>query len=518
MTALGGVAPAVMEHVVFRATEDLTRPRDLFEGYLVPGEPQRLTEAAFDFWLAKRGLAGLERLSVAVLVVQERVTADGNLLDCVLEFRRGARDGPYHGSPARITFSGAAQIIRFFQATPEGRLTEFAPTPYAVDVLQPGDSPGTASRRDAEQSAVAAYFGDGVRVVAARPPTVIEAMVGFTSVLHIVRADGQDAACGILWHGPAVVPLQAAFPRFDVAPQLTAGQQVACDALLAEHGLLACEVRRIGPGVAMLARRQGGTELFLLQFDEGVPRLNRYVPGQPARITDAQAQWVRYIETYERFKVLDAYQDGVSDTLIVLTTGPEETFWRHSVDADGVEAWRIADTGTIFSTSPEEGHEPGGGSAAEACAAQEPDPQPFGQEVETRFPTLGYDIDEAARCLSLGRTTAAVFHCMRIIEQGLRAYANWQGSEDLLVSGERRWPALMRWVGREPGTATLIATLEAVRRAWRGMALQVASKYTEAEATRIYDRTEHFMRCLAGLCDETGEPVDDPERAGPRTS
>ena len=66
---------------------------------------------------------------MAVLVIRERLGADGNIQDCELEYRRGAVDGPYHGSPARIAFTGAARLARFYQATPEGALAEVAPTP-----------------------------------------------------------------------------------------------------------------------------------------------------------------------------------------------------------------------------------------------------------------------------------------------------------------------------------------------------------------------------------------------------
>ena len=56
LTALRGLVPAVVQHVVYRATIDASAYAH--EGYVVPGEARRLTAAAFDFWLAKRGLAG----------------------------------------------------------------------------------------------------------------------------------------------------------------------------------------------------------------------------------------------------------------------------------------------------------------------------------------------------------------------------------------------------------------------------------------------------------------------------
>jgi hypothetical protein len=50
--------------------------------------------------------------AVAVLVIRERLAADGDILDGELEHRRGAADGPYHGAPARITFTGPARLAQ----------------------------------------------------------------------------------------------------------------------------------------------------------------------------------------------------------------------------------------------------------------------------------------------------------------------------------------------------------------------------------------------------------------------
>src|SRR6185437_10924893 len=45
----------------------------------------------------------------------------------------------------------------------------------------------------------------------------------------------------------------------------------------------------------------------------------------------------------------------------------------------------------------------------------------FGDEVSGKFTTEGaFEIDEAAKCYSLGRPTAAVFHLMRTMEIGIR--------------------------------------------------------------------------------------------------
>ena len=58
----------------------------------------------------------------------------------------------------------------------------------------------------------------------------------------------------------------------------------------------------------------------------------------------------------------------------------------------------------------------------------------FGERVLDAFPSIGYDAREAGRCIALDRTTAAVFHCMRIMEVGLEAL-----SKDLGLDVATNW-------------------------------------------------------------------------------
>lgn len=44
--------------------------------------------------------------------------------------------------------------------------------------------------------------------------------------------------------------------------------------------------------------------------------------------------------------------------------------------------------------------------------------QPFGTVVAEKFPGAAYDVEEAAKCLALSRSTACVFHLMRVMEVG----------------------------------------------------------------------------------------------------
>jgi hypothetical protein len=130
LAGVRGRIPAASHFIVYRATSNPAA--SVQEGYLVPGEARNLSAMAFDFWLAERGLTDAERLSVAVLVIRERLTASGTIRDCAMEYRLGAVDGPYYGNPARIVFAGPARRAQFYQATPEGALAEVAATPGAV--------------------------------------------------------------------------------------------------------------------------------------------------------------------------------------------------------------------------------------------------------------------------------------------------------------------------------------------------------------------------------------------------
>jgi hypothetical protein len=523
LITLRGLMPAVTQHAVYRTTTGVGA--STVEGYLVPGETRRLTPSALDFWLAKRGLAGVERLSVSVLVIRENLGPDGDLRECELEYRRGALDGPYHGNPARITFSGPARMTHFYQATPDGTLTEIAPpsdpppsNPPAPDPPTSGaPAPAETDTTAAMHRAVRACCGAAARIVETRQPTVLEAMVGIAGVLHVVLANGREVGCGIIWHGPIAVALQADFPRFDVAPVLSAQQTAALDALLRAEHLIACETRRDEHGLAVVTRRRGTTDLLLVRFDGDTaalvpPAPVPYVPGHPADLTADQAQWLHYVETYEGLGVLDAYRDGASDTLIVLTGGTDGAVWRHHVDSDGIETWRRPDAGSAAGMLYREktsGDVARAGHLAAAPMTGEPDPlaAPFGAKVEAQFPSASYDIDEAARCLVLRRPTAVAFHCLRILDLGLRGHALWRGATNPPAQTGQRWRSVIGELRRGGGDSDLLAALDGVRRAWRGAALLVGPKYTEEEAAGILRQVEAFMRCLAELCDEAGEPA-----------
>jgi hypothetical protein len=64
----------------------------------------------------------------------------------------------------------------------------------------------------------------------------------------------------------------------------------------------------------------------------------------------------------------------------------------------------------------------------------------FGEVVKNNFPSAKGEIIEAGRCLALERGTAAVFHCMRILEVGLKALA----TELRVDFDNRNWENVLR--------------------------------------------------------------------------
>ena len=624
LVALHGVAPEPVQYIIFRST----RYADgrVVEGHEVPGEKRRLNDPALDFWLARHGLAGGERLAVAVLVIRETLDEHGLIRQCTLERRRGSADGPFYGDPARVDFTGAAGSVRLYRSRVDGRLNEIPPSAETPPprVRSPEQFAG-------EQQALQARFGETVQVLDVREPLLFEDMVGLSSIAHVRTEDGREVGCGVGWHGSMPFVLEAEFPRFGMQLALLPEDSEAIDAAVRANNLMRGETRLDEHGLAVVARRRGGEELVLLRPNAGQVRLEPYTPGRGAAGADQQ-RWMRYAETYEGLSILDAYHDGASDDVIVLTGDLSGKVWRHHIDSDGVETWRKADEeaaigalhrerlfpGTLAALDVEQ-HEVASGAprqvgplrsvaddsllgkidaygraiaalheAQEAAAAAEAatqdewhpdasvatlrelqaaltmlqahvtaatvqtmlidlldgvlrpraaadelaqielrlsrelapmrfvivaparahlldhDQPPFGAEVAECFPSVSYDIEEAAQCIALRRPTAAIFHCMKILQHGIGAFARCLDLADPVAEGERNWRRILQLfrAADDKRFGDLRDVLEAVRKRWRSASLQLADKYTEEEAELIFQTLGGFMRSLAAVCDE----------------
>jgi len=127
------------------------------------------------------------------------------------------------------------------------------------------------------------------------------------------------------------------------------------------------------------------------------------------------------------------------------------------------------------------------------------DMEVFGVEVAAALPSAAYDIEEAAQCLALRRTTAAVYHCMKVVEHGIAELARRAGIADPIASGERGWQAIMRRFRAADASVVdeAVRALDNVRRVWRGAMLITEPKYTETEAARIFRNVGDFLKILA---------------------
>lgn len=147
----------------------------------------------------------------------------------------------------------------------------------------------------------------------------------------------------------------------------------------------------------------------------------------------------------------------------------------------------------------------------------------FGVTFQTKFSTDGaFELDEASKCLALGRATAAVFHLMRLMEIAVRAVARCLNIPDPIQPADRSWGAVLKKVrdgidAKWPTVATrlsgdgeifdaLYASLDAVKNPWRNSTMHPANKYTVEEAEHVLAAVRGFVMKLASRCDENGDP------------
>ena len=140
----------------------------------------------------------------------------------------------------------------------------------------------------------------------------------------------------------------------------------------------------------------------------------------------------------------------------------------------------------------------------------------FGDDFKAQFPKAEYDLDEAAKCLAAGRSTAAVFHLMRIMESGLAAIHACLGISVPLTGNNRNWGTILKRIRDENvkrGKWTekdlfqeFYALLDAVKDAWRNSTMHTENKYTPEEAEHIFAMVRGFMMKISSRMDENGLP------------
>lgn len=133
----------------------------------------------------------------------------------------------------------------------------------------------------------------------------------------------------------------------------------------------------------------------------------------------------------------------------------------------------------------------------------------FGQKVIDSLPGSLHDIEEAGKCYATQRNTACVFHLMRIMELAVQEFGNKLGVN---LASERVWQVILDQINSEikkmphgsraekeiQGKYSACAShLFNVKVAWRNNVMHPRDKYTEEEATDIFNNVQAFIQYLA---------------------
>jgi hypothetical protein len=142
------------------------------------------------------------------------------------------------------------------------------------------------------------------------------------------------------------------------------------------------------------------------------------------------------------------------------------------------------------------------------------DPEPFGSVVGAKFSTAAVDIRSAGQCLALDQWTGSVFHCMRVLEHGLRVLAveaglsmtatveleNWKNIIDRIEKAVRDLegtPRTPERVEKQKRLSTAASQFRYFRDAWRNHVAHSRESYDKTEAQRVWTHTKEFMEGLA---------------------
>jgi hypothetical protein len=149
--------------------------------------------------------------------------------------------------------------------------------------------------------------------------------------------------------------------------------------------------------------------------------------------------------------------------------------------------------------------------------------QVFGLDFDSKFPSSLYDLEEACKCIAMGRSTASVFHLMRVMETLLRAVHACLGLPSP-TGVDKNWGNMLQaiktdmtsrnangnsgWAGDDRRFfEDLYASIDAVRVAWRNTTMHVERRYDQDEAEHLLQVVKALAKKLAGRTDETGTPA-----------
>jgi hypothetical protein len=133
----------------------------------------------------------------------------------------------------------------------------------------------------------------------------------------------------------------------------------------------------------------------------------------------------------------------------------------------------------------------------------------FGVEVDAKFPKAAFNIRESGACIAVGRSTAAVFHSMCVLEVGIDSLAYALG----LPCSQKNWNVILQdietavnAIGPQSGGAwredkefysKAAIEFKYFREVWRNHTAHGRSKFTEAEADKVFEHVKDFMMHLS---------------------
>jgi hypothetical protein len=148
----------------------------------------------------------------------------------------------------------------------------------------------------------------------------------------------------------------------------------------------------------------------------------------------------------------------------------------------------------------------------------------FGDEVAYAFPTISHDVREACTCYALARSTACVFHLMRILEVALGAFGtifglkfshtNWGPAIDQIESKIRgmgsdpAWNTKPDWKERQEFYCQAIDYLRITKDAWRNYTAHARGIFDQDDAKRMLENVRLFMRHITPAVSDRGSTIN----------
>jgi hypothetical protein len=120
---------------------------------------------------------------------------------------------------------------------------------------------------------------------------------------------------------------------------------------------------------------------------------------------------------------------------------------------------------------------------------------------------MSEDIAEAGKCLAVNRTTAVVFHLLRVMEIAVRVFGNKLGvqlaseknSQNILDEINKSIRAMDQKAAQTKTYAAASAHLYNVKLAWRNEVMHPKQTYTIAESKNVLSSVGTFIRELARM-------------------